>query len=355
MNFYGIISDDKGYIPEGTYDFGGWYGAIYTGGYSYYFTTVSPFEQHSIHSGTVAVSEVDGKYRIVIDAKYGDTMQDLHAEYEGLIEGIILPSEYVAPEPEEPAEPAENAVNPVRADYDNKFDLYEYNGGDAEYAFWLYDENNNYVEVIHRFGSHTGWDDVYEAKLVKGGVESVATSVQTQKPNTWNCNDGELYFVVIAKFENGESVDIAAQLPATERNFLGEGSTYAPGSEPEEGGDEPTEPEETVAVELNPYDWAKTFGTWGASNEFELLWYDQDGYSINIDFLVNPIVEGTYTLASGLSGMYCKYRGIGMTTCTVVVTDAGDDQLAFDVNFKAQIEGVFTDYHFTWVGDPSTL
>ena len=35
MNFYGIIPYDKGYIPEGTYDFGSWYGAIYTGGYSY--------------------------------------------------------------------------------------------------------------------------------------------------------------------------------------------------------------------------------------------------------------------------------------------------------------------------------
>ena len=352
LNFYGIIPYDKGYIPEGTYDFGGWYGAIYTGGYSYYFTTVSPYERYSIYSGTVAVSEVDGKYRIVIDAKYGDAMQDLHAEYEGLIDGIILPSEYVAPEPEEPAEPAENALNPVRADYDNKFDLYEYNGGDAEYAFWLYDENNNYVEVIHRFGNHTGWDDVYEAKLVKGGVESVATSVETQKPNTWNCNAGELYFKVIATFENGESVYIDAQLPATERNFLGEGSTYAPGSEPEEGGDEPTEPEETVAVELNPYEWFKSYS---GGNELEIGWFDQDGYSIMIDFLMNPVTPGTYTLGTGLSGMYCKYRGIGMTTCTVVVTDAGDDQLAFDVNFKAQIEGVFTDYHFTWVGDPSTL
>ena len=109
------------------------------------------------------------------------------------------------------------------------------------------------------------------------------------------------------------------------------------------------------AIELTPYDWFRSYGTWGVSNEFEIGWYDQDGYHISIDFLVNPIVEGTYTLESGLSGMYSKYRGIGMTNCTVNVTDAGDGQLAFDVTFLAQIEGVFNDYHFTWVGDPSTL
>ena len=116
---------------------------------------------------------------------------------------------------------------------------------------------------------------------------------------------------------------------------------------------EPVDPD--AVIELQPYEWAKTFGTWGVSNDIEILWYDQDGYSITIDFLVNPIVEGTYTLTDGLSGMYTKYRGIGMTTCEVKVTDAGDGQLGFDVTFMAQIEGEFNTYHFTWAGDPSTL
>ena len=355
MNFYGIIPYDKGYIPEGTYDFGSFYGAVYTGGYSYLYDFATQSASW-IYAGTVAVSEVDGKYRLVINAQYGDTMKELSATFEGTIDGLLLPSQYVEPEPE--PEPEVTSFPAVRAEYDNKFDLYEYNGGDAEYAFWLYDANNNYIEVIHRFGSHTGWNDVYEAKFVNNGVEYAATSVQTQAPNTWNCGAGELYFKVIATFADGTSVDIAAQLPAVEVNYLGEGSTYAPGSENQggnEGGEEPEPEQPAGAVELTPYEWAKTFGTWGASNEFEIVWFDQDGHSINIDFLVNPIVEGTYTLSSGLSGMYTKYRGIGMTSCTVVVTDAGDGQLAFDVNFKAQIEGVFTDYHFSWVGDPSTL
>ena len=120
----------------------------------------------------------------------------------------------------------------------------------------------------------------------------------------------------------------------------------------------PSEYEEPTvgdATELQPYEWFRSYGTWGVSNDFEIGWFDQDGYSIMIDFLVNPIVEGTYTLTDGLSGMYCKYRGIGMTTCEVKVTDAGDGQLAFDVLFLAQIDGEFNTYHFTWTGDPSTL
>ena len=146
------------------------------------------------------------------------------------------------------------------------------------------------------------------------------------------------------------------QLPATEVNYIGEGSVYAPGSEPSEGGDDDQggdeqEPEETV-IELQPYDW---FCSYNGGSEKELGWYDQDGHHISIDFLVNPIVADTYTLSDGLSGMYCKYRGIGMTKCEVTVTDAGDGQLAFDAKFYAQIEGVFNWYHFTWVGDPTTL
>ena len=351
-----IIDTNKLYIPEGTYYFDFNPGSIYPSYSRLYNYEVGDYTHIFDDGGVMTVAEVNGAYHIEVSATLADGMANMDFVYDGLIEGLILPSEYSAePEPEPEPEPEIEVIsfNAVRADYDNKFDLYEYNGGDAEYAFWLYDADNNYIEVIHRFGSHTGWDDVYEAKMVMNGVETAATAVQTQAPNTWNCGDGELYFVVNATFANATSVSVAAQLPATERNFLGEGSTYAPGSE-YTGGDEPSdEPEQPAdAVELNPYDWWESYS---GGNELELGWYDQDGHQIMIDFLMNPITPGTYTLANGLSGMYTKYRGIGMTSCTVVVTDAGDGQLAFDVNFKAQIEGVFTDYHFTWVGDPTTL
>ena len=343
MNFYGISEYNTYFIPAGTYDFGGWFGAVYTGGYSR--VEYSDGTRDNINGGTVAVAEVDGKYRIEVNAQIGDANTAFTAVYEGLIDGLILPSEYVEPEPEPEPEPVANAVNPVRAEYDNKFDLYEYNGGDAEYAFWLYDENNNYVEVIHRFGPHTGWDDVYEAKLVKDGVESVATSVQTQQPNTWNCNDGELYFVVIAAFENGEAVEIQAQLPYVEVNYLGEGSTYAPGSE-NQGGDEGGEEggEEIVPTELTITSHFTLFNE-GMEHEIGFYYDEANGKFVDIDFISNPIVAGTYTLANGLSGMYCKSHGGDMSACEVIVTENADGTLTFDATFKAGDENW---YHFLY-------
>ena len=343
LNFYGISEYDTYFIPAGTYDFGAWFGAVYTGGYSR--VEYSDGTRDDIYGGTVAVAEVDGKYRIEVNAQIGYAYTAFSAVYEGLIDGLILPSEYVEPEPEPEPEPVVNAVNPVRAEYDNKFDLYEYNGGDAEYAFWLYDENNNYVEVIHRFGSHTGWDDVYEAKLVKDGVESAATSLQTQKPNTWNCNDGELYFVVIAAFENGEAVEIQAQLPAVEVNYLGEGSTYAPGSE-NQGGNEGGEEggEEIVPTELTITSHFTLFNE-GMEHELGFYYDEANGKFVDIDFISNPIVAGTYTLANGLSGMYCKSHGGDMSACEVIVTENADGTLTFDATFKAGDENW---YHFLY-------
>ena len=351
MNFYGISEYNTYFIPAGTYDFGAWFGAVYTGGYSR--VEYSDGTRDDIYGGTVAVAEVDGKYRIEVNANIGDAYTAFSAVYEGLIDGLILPSEYVEPEPEPEPEPVANAVNPVRAEYDYTFDLYEYNGGDAEYAFWLYDENNNYVEVIHRFGSHTGWDDVYEAKLVKDGVESVATSVQTQKPNTWNCNDGELYFVVIAAFENGEAVEIQAQLPAVEVNYLGEGSTYAPGSENQggnEGGEdpEPEVPGETTELTITSH----AFGFTG-SMETEVIFTDVDANQHIVDFRMTGIEAGTYNSDdNGIILGFCRYMygssdyggGVVFDSANGTITDNGDTTFTFDVNFVA--EGAA--YHFTY-------
>ena len=351
LNFYGCTTADLGYLPEATY-YVTYYGGIYGGGYSY--VDLADGSYMNVNDGSAIVSEVDGKYRFEINLLCGDTNSEYKAIFEGPVTGLILPSEYVAPEPE--PEPETSGFVAVRADYDFKFDLYEYNGGDAEYAFWLYDAEGNYLEIIYRFSPFTDWNSQYEGKYVTAdGSYSVAMkTIATQKPNTWNCADGELYFVVEAVSEDGLTYMCQDQLPATERNFIGGGSTYAPGSEAPEAPEQPETPEggEDGVTELVIVDW---FCSYNGGSEKEVGWWDDNGHSIVIDFLVNPITPDTYTLADGLSGMYTKYRGVGMTSCTVVVTDAGDGNLAFDVNFSALYQGETVVAHFTWVGDPTTL
>ena len=297
LNFYGISEYNTFFIPVGTYDFGGWSGAVYTGGYSY--ILYSDATRSNFNGGTVAVAEVDGKYRIEITAQVGDANTAFTAVYEGLIDGLILPSAYVAPEPEPEPEPVGFA--PVRAEYDNKMELYEYNGGDAEYAFWLYDEANNYIEVVCKFGPHTGWDYQYSAALVVDGVRTEATSITTQAPSDYNCEAGEKYFVIVATLSDNSSIEVKTQLPAVEVNYFGEGSTYAPGSE-NQGGNEPSEPEvlpEFVIPGEGTYDldlrFTKLQNALNGNNEVRFV--DENDHTFDVMF--NPglteIVAGDYT------------------------------------------------------------
>ena len=111
--------------------------------------------------------------------------------------------------------------------------------------------------------------------------------------------------------------------------------------------------DELEVIELTQSTWFKTYGTWGQSDQFEICWYDAENHSTTLDFIVNPIVAGTYTLNDGLMATYCKYRGQKMSDCAVVVTGSGE--LTFDVTFVAEVEGVLGRYHFTWTGNPATL
>ena len=323
LNFYGISEYNTFFIPAGTYDFGGWAGAVYTGGYSR--VEYSDGTRDNINGGTVAVAEVDGKYRIEVTAQIGDANTAFSAVYEGLIDGLILPSEYVAPEPEPEPEPVGFA--PVRAELDNKMELYEYNGGDAEYAFWLYDEANNYIEVVCKFGPHTGWDYQYSAALVVDGVRNEATSITTQAPSDYNCEAGEKYFVIVATLSDNTSIEVKTQLPAVEVNYFGEGSTYAPGSENQGG--EPSEPEvipEFVIPGEGTYDLDLRYTKLQSPlSGNEVMFKDDNDHTFFVRF--NPglasIVPGDYTAVGADS--YSSADALefdGYNTCVMV--DYGD-------------------------------
>ena len=185
----------------------------------------------------------------------------------------------------------EGAFAPVRAELDLYFDLFEYNGGDAEYAFWLYDDEDACLEVIYKFGPHTDWDDVYVVNMTKadGTVVEGYTSLQTQQPNDYGCEAGEKYYVVIATLTDGTEINIQAQLPTTEVNYLGEGAG---------GGDEPAAVFTPVRVE---YDMK--FETCGNNDsEYYVKVYNEAGdyaelichCDLNTDF--EDTVSGSYNV-----------------------------------------------------------
>ena len=287
---YDVVDTDKMFIPEGEYVVG--YN-FYAYGYSDVYDYVAKGYNYTFDEGGVMkVSEVNGAYHIEFSGTLNDGTVVLDFVYDGLIENLILPSEYVAP--------AAFDFTPVRAELDNKMELYEYNGGDAEYAFWLYDEANNYIEVVCKFGPHTGWDYQYSAAKVVDGVRTEATEIATQAPSDYNCEAGQKYFVINATFADSSVIKLALQLSAVEVNYLGEGSTYAPGSENQGGNEEPEVipefviPGEGVAYDLD-YRYTKLVSGLDGNNAVRVA--QDNGYIWDLKF--NPglteIVAGDYT------------------------------------------------------------
>ena len=327
------------YLNEGVWDYQNYYSSGFALGNTYMNNTTWV---DSIQI-TVAYTEA-GQYNLKVVTSKGVFA------YEGAIEGLIVPGFQGGEDPEDPEQPVEpedlfltftSGAADVYYDYSD-FNVLLYGDNGLEMCLnFFYICNNNFIpEGEYAVGNIQGscifapeysWVKIDGTQMdLYGGTVTVA-EVDGQYQFTLT----NMYYDADFKIFNGTFTGAIEGLVVP--------SEY---KAPEATGD---------AIELQPYDWFRSFGSWGVSNEFEIGWFDQDGHQISIDFLVNPITEGTYTLENGLSGMYCKYRGIGMTTCTIKVTDAGDGQLGFDVTFLAQIEGEFNTYHFTWAGDPSTL
>ena len=353
LNMYGIVDGNR-FIPEGTYQFGTSYGVVYCYNYSYIFDYSVSAKTFYFQPGygEVKVSDVDGKYRIEIIDAMGTAdnagegeLIPFSAVYEGTIENLIAPSEYVAP--------VQIDFTPVRAEYDLMFDLYEYNGGDAEYAFWLYDANNNYLEVVCKFGPHTGWDYEYSAKYVGTDGEKVFASIQTQAPSSYNCSsDAEKYFSIKASMTDNSYIMFYDVLPAVAVNYFGEGSTYAPGSDNQGGATEPEEPEtpaETTELTIVSHAFGYT-----AAMETEVIFREATpGVEHIVDFRMTGIEAGTYNGDdNGIILGYCRYMyghsdfggGVIFDSANATIVDNGDTTFTFDVNFVA--EGAA--YHFTY-------
>ena len=347
---YGIVDSNKGYLPAGEYTIGTDYPGIYAYGYSKLYDYEAGAYTHQFDAGGVMkVSEVDGAYHIEFNGTLNEGTASMEYVFDGAIENLILPSEYV--------EPVALEFTPVRAEYDFTYDLYEYNGGDSEYAYWLYDANNNYIEVICHYNPNTGWDYVFEGKLVVNGETYQLTKISTQQPSNYNCAEGEKYFAIgEAKFSNNTVYSYTGQLPAVEVNYLGEGSNYAPGSENQggneggnEGGDEPVVPGETTELTITSHGFGYT-----GSMETEVIFMEATpGVQHIIDFRMTGIEAGSYTDADGsiiigyslyMAGSSDYNGGVALSSANATIVDNGDTTFTFDVNFVA--DGAA--YHFTY-------
>ena len=338
---YDVVDTEKMLIPEGEYVVGV---NFYAYGYSNVYDYVAKGYNYDFDEGGVMkVSEVNGAYHVEFSGTLNDGTVVLEFVYDGLIEGLILPSEY--------KEPVALDFVPVRAEYDFKFDLYEYNGGDAEYAFWLYDANNNYIEAIHRFSDLTGWSDVYEVKYVADGVEYVAKKVSTQKPNTYNCGDGELYYSLEFSTED-YTFSYIGQLPSVEVNYLGEGSNYAPGTDNGGGVTPEPEPEPTPGEVTELTMVSHVVVPYGAM-ETEIHFTDINGNMHVVDFRMGGIQAGTYNGDNnGIILGYCRYMygnsdfggGAVFDSAEATITDNGDTTFTFDVSFVTYGNA----FHFTY-------
>ena len=304
INLYYAYCNADGSIIEGTYDY----------------CTNMPDYMYSSWAG----------FAIISDSYYYDSKLVVAADKITLklVGGENGPVDYVyVPGGSEPAA----GFTPVRAEMDLYFDLYEYNGGDAEYAFWLYDAEGAVLEVICKFGPHTDWDYEYVANFTKADGTKVEgyTSLQTQAPNDYGCEAGEKYYVVIATLSDGTEINIQTQLPTTEVNYLGEGAVN-PG----------------VGEDVIVCTSATSYQTAGYGDFYVTL------YSADLEFVLNFyncaasyenfIKDGTYNvgLNSGniFANQYSKiWFGEGdndwyeINSGTVVVSEV-DGQYKFDVN-----------------------
>lgn len=232
---YDAVDTDKMFIPEGEYVVGT---NFYVWGYSNVYDYNAGSYTHNFDAGGVMkVSEVNGAYHIEFNGTLNDGAATMEFVFDGLIENLILPSEYV--------EPTVLEFTPVRADYDLKL----VGNNDSEYAYWLYDANNNYIEIICHFNKNTGWDALYEGALVINGERFKASDIATQMPNDTNCASGEKYFAIgKVKFANDTVYSYTGILPAVEVNYEGDGADYVPGAD--NGGNETSGPDLTGYTEL---------------------------------------------------------------------------------------------------------
>ena len=324
------------YLNEGVWDYQNYYSSGFALGNTYMNNTTWV---DSIQI-TVAYTEA-GQYNLKVVTSKGVFA------YEGAIEGLIVPGFEGGDEPVEPEPEPENLFLTFTSGAAEVY--YDY----TDFNVMLYGEG---LEMCLDFFYICQYNYIPEGEYAVGNIQGSCIFTNTY---SWVKIDGvqmDLYGGTVTVAEVDGQYQFTLTNMYYDSDFKIFNGTFTGAIEGLIVPSEYKAPEADVdVIELTMYDWFKSYGTWGVSGEFEIGWFFEDGYSVVLDFNVNPIVEGTYTLGNGLVSNYTKFRGAMMIDCECKVSDAGDGQLAFDCNFTSMYGGEIKAYHFTWVGEPSTL
>ena len=112
----------------------------------------------------------------------------------------------------------EGAFAPVRAEYDMKFETCGNN--DSEYYVKVYNEAGDYAELICHCDLNTDFEDTVSGSYNVGGVSQSLTINSYQAPNDYNCAEGQKYIKFSATAADGTVINVDAQLPATEVDYM---------------------------------------------------------------------------------------------------------------------------------------
>lgn len=110
------------------------------------------------------------------------------------------------------------AFTPVRAEYDMKFETCGNN--DSEYYVKVYNEAGDYAELICHCDLDTDFDDAVSGSYNVGGVSQSLTFNSFQAPSDYNCAEGQKYIKFSATAADGTVINVDAQLPATEVDYM---------------------------------------------------------------------------------------------------------------------------------------
>ncbi len=137
LNFYNCQTADKNFLPEMTYPVGSEYPAIFPA-HPYSWVNINGTEYAlDYNQGSVTVSEIEGKmYRFDIALVADGGAVVVNGVYEGAIEGMVVPSEWVEVEPE-PGELQELTISKHSTLYT----------GAAEHELAFYYEDGKFVDI----------------------------------------------------------------------------------------------------------------------------------------------------------------------------------------------------------------